>query len=87
MDLRDDVRARVVEDFVAAFHALEIILKRQLVPLQHGAHGAVSNNDPLVHGIQQLLGTGLAKYRVNIKRKTRQSDKVTCGGCYVALCV
>ncbi len=42
----DDVRAGGVEDLVATLVALEV-LERQVVVLDHGAHSAVGDDDPL----------------------------------------
>lgn len=56
MNVREDIRSRGVEDLVAAFQAQEVVLERQFPPLQHGAHRPISNDDPMVHRIQKLLG-------------------------------
>ncbi|GAA3401709.1 hypothetical protein GCM10011577_37670 [Pseudarthrobacter polychromogenes] len=79
MDVREDVRAGVVQDFVAAFEALEVFLERQVPALQHGAHGAVGNDDAVVHGVQKLLRAGRAGNGLNIKHKTRHLNRLRVG--------
>jgi hypothetical protein len=76
MDVREDIRARDIEDLVAAFQPQEVVLKRQLPALQHGAHRPVGNDDPLVHCIEQLLRTDGAGDGVDIKRKTRHLNRL-----------
>ena len=66
VDVREDVRARVVEDLVAAFQAQEVLLEREFPALQHGSHRTVGDDDPVVHGIQELLRTDGAGDGVDI---------------------
>ena len=55
VDRADDVGAGVVEDLVAALVALEVV-EREVVGLQHGAHGAVRDEDPLLQSLKQCGG-------------------------------
>ena len=79
VDVREDVRARVVEDLVAAFEPQEVFLERQFPALQHGAHRAIGNDDPVVHRVQELLGADGAGHGLNIKRKTRHLNRLRVG--------
>jgi hypothetical protein len=86
VDVREDVRARVVEDLVAAFQPQEVVFERQLPPLQHGAHRPIGNDDPLVHCVQQRLGADGAGDGVDIKRKTRHLNRLRAGPEHCAVC-
>jgi hypothetical protein len=70
VDAGDDVRARDVQDLVAALEPLEIALDRQLVALEHRAHRAVGDDDALVDGIQQSLRTRRAVDAVDVQGET-----------------
>ena len=79
VDVGEDVRSRVVEDLVAAFEAQEVLFKGQVPTLQHGAHRAVGNDDPVVHSVQEFLRAGRAGHGLNIKRKTRHLNRLRVG--------
>ncbi|BCW38285.1 hypothetical protein StoSoilA2_43410 [Arthrobacter sp. StoSoilA2] len=79
MNVGDDVRAGVVEDFVAAFKILEVRVQGQFPVLQHGAHGAIGDDDALVHRIKKGLGTARAGDGINVKGKTGHIDRVRVG--------
>ena len=79
VDVRDDIRAGGVEDLVAALELLEVVLERQVPPLQHGAHRAVGDDDPVVHRIQQRLRADGTGDGINIKRKTRHLNRLRAG--------
>lgn len=79
MDVREDIRAGVVEDLVATLQPQEICLERQLPPLQHGSHGAIGNDHPVVHGVQEFLGANGAGHGLNIKRETGHLNRVRAG--------
>ena len=57
MDAADDVGPRDVEDLVAALVALEVV-EAQIVRLEHGAHRAVGNHDPLPQRGEQVAVRG-----------------------------
>ncbi|BCW08576.1 hypothetical protein NtRootA1_47140 [Arthrobacter sp. NtRootA1] len=76
MDVPDDIRARVVEDLIAAFQSLEIRVQAEFPALQHGAHGAIGNDDALVDRIQERLGADRAGDRIDVKGKTRHINRV-----------
>ncbi|GAA2140734.1 hypothetical protein GCM10009825_28720 [Arthrobacter humicola] len=86
MNVRENIRTRRIEDLVAAFKAQEVVLERQLTPLQHGAHRSIGNDDPVVHCIQQLLRTDWAGDGLNIKRKTRHLNRLRAGQ-YAGRCI
>ncbi len=56
VNVPDHVGPGVVEDFVAAFEAREVV-EHEIGGLQHGAHRAVGDDDP--------IGKGLQKYTVD----------------------
>ena len=55
MDVCEDIGAGVDEDLGAAFEPQSVLREREFPALQHGAHGAIGNDDPVVHGIEELL--------------------------------
>ena len=79
MDVREDIRARGIEDLVAAFQPQEVVLERQFPPLQHGAHRPVGNDHPVVHRIQERLRADGTGDGVDIKRKTRHLNRLRAG--------
>ncbi|MCY1230146.1 hypothetical protein D9M72_425470 [compost metagenome] len=79
MDVREDIRAGVIEDLVAALQPQEVLFKGQFPALQHGAHGPIGDDDPVVHGVQERLGANGTGNGLNIKRKTRHLNRLRVG--------
>ncbi len=64
VDVADDVRAAQHQQFVAAFLAPEVV-RRRLAHLDVGAHGAVVDDDALLHGLEKAghLSVGQSGHR------------------------
>ncbi|BCW20570.1 hypothetical protein NtRootA9_32780 [Arthrobacter sp. NtRootA9] len=79
MDVCDDVRPGVIEDLVATLEILEVFLEREVPALQHGAHGPVRNDHPLVDRVQEFLRAGGPGDGLYIKSKTGHLIRLRAG--------
>ena len=79
MDAGDDVRARVVEDLVAALEADEVV-EHQVAALagvlQHGAHRPVGDHDTLVEDVEEA---GVERQVLHVGEFAGHARKVTGG--------
>ena len=74
---RDDVGAGDVEDLVAALEAGEVVEDQVgCGGLQHGAHGAVGDDDPLVEGVEEA---GVGRQLLHVGGFAGHPDRLPAG--------
>jgi hypothetical protein len=80
VDRTDDVRARQVEDLVAALEILEV-LERGVLRLEHGAHGSVGHDHPGGQGVSERGHTGPAVSGRGRRQRGHEKGSLKCDGC------